>query len=165
MFSCPPFEQSKGNAHLILVCLLPGMPCLRNAELIPSTLVEQAIERRQGGLASFEKVRKQLGRDYVMHAAKLVQRNRSEFYKLLYRHELEPAFFESATRQQVCRRTATNKSAKNQVRALRRPSQCRAWATLAMPDTPLPLSSKTLIRRNKARLARQLHSKPERSTK
>lgn len=58
-------------------------------------------------LASFEQARWQFERDYlvrqlkitagnVSNAAKLVQRNRPEFYKLLQRHALDPAAFKSA---------------------------------------------------------------------
>ena len=35
-------------------------------------------------------------RGNVTHAAKLAQRNRSEFYSLLHRHQLDPALFKSS---------------------------------------------------------------------
>ncbi len=82
---------------------------LSNTELIPSTLVEQAIERQQDEFASFQQARKQFESDYltrllritagnVTQAAKLAQRNRTEFYKLLQRHKIDPAVFKSAIR-------------------------------------------------------------------
>ena len=77
---------------------------LCNTPLIPVTLVQQAIQHQQTEFASFEQARKQFERDYltrllkitagnVSQAAKLAQRNRTEFYKLLQRHELDPALF------------------------------------------------------------------------
>ena len=80
---------------------------LCNTPLIPVTLVQQAIQHQQTEFASFEQARKQFERDYltrllkitagnVSQAAKLAQRNRTEFYKLLQRHELDPALFKSS---------------------------------------------------------------------
>jgi two-component system response regulator GlrR len=79
---------------------------LCNAPLIPVALVQQAIQHQQSEFASFEQARKQFERDYltrllkitagnVSQAAKLAQRNRTEFYKLLQRHELDPALFKA----------------------------------------------------------------------
>ncbi len=80
---------------------------LCNTPLIPVALVQQAIQRQQSEFASFEQARKHFERDYltrllkitagnVSQAAKLAQRNRTEFYKLLQRHELDPALFKSS---------------------------------------------------------------------
>jgi two-component system response regulator GlrR len=80
---------------------------LCNAPLVPLVLVQQAIQHQQTEFASFEQARKQFERDYltrllkitagnVSQAAKLAQRNRTEFYKLLQRHELDPALFKIA---------------------------------------------------------------------
>ena len=77
---------------------------LCSAPLIPGTLVQQAIQHQQTEFASFEQARKQFEHDYltrllkitagnVTQAAKLAQRNRTEFYKLLQRHDLDPALF------------------------------------------------------------------------
>mgnify|MGYP001562946928 CR=1 FL=1 len=79
---------------------------LCNTPLIPAALVQQAIQRQQSEFASFEQARKQFERDYltrllkitagnVSQAAKLAQRNRTEFYKLLQRHELDPVLFKA----------------------------------------------------------------------
>jgi two-component system response regulator GlrR len=75
--------------------------------LIPVTWVEQAIQNQQTAFASFEEARKKFEREYltqllkitsgnVTQAARLAKRNRTEFYKLLQRHELEPALFKQA---------------------------------------------------------------------
>jgi two-component system, NtrC family, response regulator GlrR len=79
---------------------------LCNTPLIPVALVQQSIQHQQSEFASFEQARKQFERDYltrllkitagnVSQAAKLAQRNRTEFYKLLQRHELDPRLFKS----------------------------------------------------------------------
>ena len=79
---------------------------LCNAPLVPLALVQQAIKYQQTEFASFEQARKQFERDYltrllkmtggnVSQAARLAQRNRTEFYKLLQRHALDPALFKA----------------------------------------------------------------------
>jgi len=71
---------------------------------IPASLVQQAIQREQTELASFEQARRKFERDYlaqllkitdgnVTQAARLAKRNRTEFYKLLQRHALDPRLF------------------------------------------------------------------------
>jgi two-component system response regulator GlrR len=81
---------------------------LCNTSLVPVALVQQAIQHQQSEFTSFEQARKQFEREYlvrllkitagnVSQAAKLAQRNRTEFYKLLQRHALDPAAFKSAT--------------------------------------------------------------------
>jgi two-component system response regulator GlrR len=80
---------------------------LCTTSLIPVTWVEQAIQNQQTAFASFEEARKKFEREYltqllkitsgnVTQAARLAKRNRTEFYKLLQRHELEPALFKQA---------------------------------------------------------------------
>ena len=72
--------------------------------LIPATLVERALRSRPNTILSFADARQRFERDYlaqllqitngnVTQAARLAQRNRTEFYKLLHRHQLEPALF------------------------------------------------------------------------
>ena len=71
---------------------------------IPANLVQQAIQREQTEFASFEQARRKFERDYlaqllkitegnVTQAARLAKRNRTEFYKLLQRHALDPRLF------------------------------------------------------------------------
>ena len=65
---------------------------------------ERAAARTRAALVPFEEARKTFERDYlvrllkitggnVTQAAQLAKRNRTEFYKLLQRHRLEPAMF------------------------------------------------------------------------
>ncbi|MGE0557175.1 MAG: sigma 54-interacting transcriptional regulator [Burkholderiales bacterium] len=77
---------------------------LATTPLIPASLVQQAIQREQTEFTSFEQARHKFERDYlaqllkitegnVTQAARLAKRNRTEFYKLLQRHQLEPRQF------------------------------------------------------------------------
>jgi two-component system, NtrC family, response regulator GlrR len=84
---------------------------LATTPLIPATLVQTAIQHQQSEFASFEEARRKFERDYlaqilritdgnVTQAARLAKRNRTEFYKLLQRHQLDPKLFKSAKQQQ-----------------------------------------------------------------
>ncbi|MBL8472778.1 MAG: sigma 54-interacting transcriptional regulator [Rhodocyclaceae bacterium] len=77
---------------------------LSTAPIVPPALVEQAIRKTESAIASFEDARNSFEREYlaqllkltggnVSQAARLAKRNRTEFYKLLGRHKLEPAQF------------------------------------------------------------------------
>jgi two-component system response regulator GlrR len=77
---------------------------LATAPIIPASLVEQAIQHQHSQFASFEDARRKFERDYlaqllkitegnVTQAARLAKRNRTEFYKLLARHQLDPKLF------------------------------------------------------------------------
>ena len=79
---------------------------LTTTPVIPPALVQNAIQREQQEFDSFDEARRRFERDYlsqllkitegnVTQAAKLAKRNRTEFYKLLQRHQLEPARFKS----------------------------------------------------------------------
>lgn len=83
---------------------------LATTALIPATLVQQAIQHQQSEFASFEQARRKFERDYlaqilritdgnVTQAARLAKRNRTEFYKLLQRHQLDPKLFKNAKQQ------------------------------------------------------------------
>lgn len=76
---------------------------LATASVIPLTLVQQAI-RESVDIVSFDEARRRFESDYlvrllkmtggnVAQAARLAQRNRTDFYKLLQRHALDPALF------------------------------------------------------------------------
>jgi two-component system response regulator GlrR len=80
---------------------------LSTTPLISAALVLDALHKAEDQLTSFEDARKQFERTYlvcvlkiaagnVTQAAKLAQRNRTEFYKLLQRHNLDPAVFKQA---------------------------------------------------------------------
>src|SRR5499427_4020966 len=95
-----------GNVRQLLN-LLEQAVALTTTSVIPATLVQGALREDAGVLAPFEDARKQFERDYlvrllkitggnVTQAATLAKRNRTEFYKLLQRHRLEPAMFKEA---------------------------------------------------------------------
>ena len=78
--------------HCIVLC---------RSALIPRTLVQHALQGKAKRLASFADARDQFEYEYlssllrttagnVAQAARLAERNRSEFYKLLKKHELDP---------------------------------------------------------------------------
>ena len=80
---------------------------LTTTPLISPSLVQQAIQHQQREFASFEEARRKFERDYlaqlmrmtegnVTQAARLAKRNRTEFYKLLQRHQLDPKLFKTA---------------------------------------------------------------------
>jgi two-component system response regulator GlrR len=72
--------------------------------IIPTTLMDDAIHKQAQDMDSFDEARRRFERDYlvqtlkitagnVTQAARLAKRNRTEFYKLLQRHQLNPAQF------------------------------------------------------------------------
>jgi len=77
---------------------------LATTPIITPVLLETAIRGETGNLSSFESARFDFERDYlakllkitngnVTQAARLAKRNRTEFYKLLQRHHLNPSMF------------------------------------------------------------------------
>ncbi len=77
---------------------------LATTEVIPESLVRQAIDAGQNYRRTLDEARKGFERDYlvrilkvtagnVTQAARLAGRNRTEFYRLLERHALEPSMF------------------------------------------------------------------------
>lgn len=77
---------------------------LAHTKMIPEALVRDAIASESGVMPSFNEARHRFERDYlvkvlrlsegnVSRAAKLAQRNRTDFYKLLQRHDLKPDQF------------------------------------------------------------------------
>jgi two-component system response regulator GlrR len=80
---------------------------LATTPVIPASLVERALNRPVEELVSFDEARRAFERDYlaqlmrltqgnVTQAARLAKRNRSDFYTLLGRHQLDPASFKPA---------------------------------------------------------------------
>jgi two-component system, NtrC family, response regulator GlrR len=80
---------------------------LTTTPLIPVNLVERALRREERTLLPFAEARDRFEYEYltnllemtegnVAQAARLAERNRSEFYKLLHKHELEPELFRKA---------------------------------------------------------------------
>jgi len=79
--------------HCVVLC---------RSALIPKSLVQHALQGRVGRRASFAEARDRFEFEYlssllkttrgnVAQAARLAERNRSEFYKLLKKHGLDPA--------------------------------------------------------------------------
>ena len=77
---------------------------LSNGPIIPAAQVQKALRDKPNELMSFSAARERFERDYLVHllqitegnvtqAARLAQRNRTEFYKLLSRHQLDPGLF------------------------------------------------------------------------
>ena len=87
-----------------LVNVVEQVVALCATGVIPASLAQHALKEESKPLASLEEARGAFEREYlvrilrmtagnVTHAAKLAQRNRTEFYKLLERHQLEPRMF------------------------------------------------------------------------
>ncbi|APZ43381.1 sigma 54-interacting transcriptional regulator [Acidihalobacter ferrooxydans] len=77
---------------------------LATTALIPASQVERALDEAPAELPSLVETREQAEREYISRiltltegnvtaAAKLAKRNRTEFYKLLNRHHIDPALF------------------------------------------------------------------------
>lgn len=77
---------------------------LTTSDIVPVSVVEQAMQLGKDNLDGFEEARKEFEYEYltrllkltngsVTQAAKIAKRNRTEFYKLLQRHGLEAAHF------------------------------------------------------------------------
>ena len=77
-------------------------PGLRAIDSIPDTLMRWAIDAEANAWVPLDKARRAFERDYLVNiltmtcgnvtrAARLAGRNRTEFYRLLERHLLEPA--------------------------------------------------------------------------
>ena len=92
-----------GNVRQLLN-LLEQAVALVPTTMIPASLVQTTLREDASALVPFEEARKQFERDYlvrllkitggnVSQAAVMAKRNRTEFYKLLQRHHLEPSMF------------------------------------------------------------------------
>jgi len=79
---------------------------LATSSIIPAALIQRALRSKDAGIIPFAEARQRFERDYltkVLHmtdgnvaqAARLAQRNRTEFYKLLSKYHLAPALFKS----------------------------------------------------------------------
>ena len=77
---------------------------LATSPIVPAALVASALKAEPAGLTPLDEAKRAFERDYlirilritkgnVSHAARLAQRNRTEFYKLLDRHQLQPSMF------------------------------------------------------------------------
>ncbi len=79
---------------------------LATSPIVPAALVVSALKAEPAGLTPLDEAKRAFERDYlirilritkgnVSHAARLAQRNRTEFYKLLDRHQLQPSMFKA----------------------------------------------------------------------
>jgi two-component system response regulator GlrR len=97
-----------GNARQLMNVVGQAMQ-LSVAAVVPASLVSQLLrEESEREMICFDEARKGFERDYlvrlmqttngnVSQAARIAQRNRTEFYKLLGRHGIDPAAFKTQT--------------------------------------------------------------------
>ncbi len=92
-----------GNVRQLLN-VVEQVVALSATSVIPASLVQQALREEPAHLVPLEEARRGFEHDYlvrilriaagnVTQAAKLARRNRTEFYKLLERHRIEPKSF------------------------------------------------------------------------
>ena len=95
-----------GNVRQLLNVIEQAV-ALAPTEVIPESLVRQALDAGDTALTPLDEARKAFERDYLVRilkitggnvtkAARLAGRNRTEFYRLLERHSLEPGMFKAA---------------------------------------------------------------------
>jgi two-component system, NtrC family, response regulator GlrR len=83
---------------------------LATSPIVTAALVAAALKSEPAGLTPLDEAKRAFERDYlvrilrltrgnVSQAARLAQRNRTEFYKLLERHQLQPGMFKSDKRE------------------------------------------------------------------
>jgi two-component system response regulator GlrR len=97
-----------GNVRQLLNVIEQAV-ALAATEVIPESLVRQALDAPDTALTPLDEARKAFERDYLVRilkitagnvtkAARLAGRNRTEFYRLLERHALEPGMFKGGAR-------------------------------------------------------------------
>jgi len=95
-----------GNVRQLLNVIEQSV-ALAATEVIPASLVRQALDSGAPPLTPLDAARRAFERDYlarilkitrgnVAQAARLAGRNRTEFYRLLERHALEPGMFKAS---------------------------------------------------------------------
>jgi two-component system response regulator GlrR len=95
-----------GNVRQLLNAVEQAV-ALAATEVIPESLVRQALDAGDTALTPLDEARRAFERDYLVRilkitggnvtkAARLAGRNRTEFYRLLERHSLEPSVFKAA---------------------------------------------------------------------
>lgn len=81
---------------------------LTTTSLVPEDLIQKALRNRTGEMPSLVEARQRFEHDYlaqllqitegnVSQAARIAGRNRTEFYKLLHRHSLDPNLFKQSS--------------------------------------------------------------------
>ena len=90
-----------------LINVIEQTVALSMTALVPATLVQRALQQTASSLSSLDEAKRRFERDYlvqilkmtrgnVSQAARLAKRNRSDFYSLLARHDLDPGQFKSS---------------------------------------------------------------------
>lgn len=79
---------------------------LTTTPVIPTALVQRALQGDGAAIESFEEARHRFEREYLVRLlrltdgnvsqARIAKRNRTEFYRLLGRHQLEPGAFKAS---------------------------------------------------------------------
>jgi two-component system response regulator GlrR len=80
---------------------------LSTTPIIPASLVQKALRDKPGEILSFADAKRRFEQDYlvqllqitngsVSRAARMAKRNRTEFYKLLHRHHIDPSLFKNS---------------------------------------------------------------------
>jgi two-component system response regulator GlrR len=99
-----------GNVRQLLNVIEQAV-ALAATEMIPDSLVRQALDAGDTALTPLDEARKAFERDYLVRilkitggnvtkAARLAGRNRTEFYRLLERHSLEPGMFKGNSQKE-----------------------------------------------------------------
>ena len=99
-----------GNVRQLLNVIEQAV-ALAATEVIPESLVRQALDAGDTALTPLDEARRAFERDYLVRilkitggnvtkAARLAGRNRTEFYRLLERHSLEPGMFKGTAQKE-----------------------------------------------------------------
>jgi two-component system, NtrC family, response regulator GlrR len=100
-----------GNVRQLLNVIEQAV-ALASTEVIPESLVRQALDAGDTVLTPLDEARRAFERDYLVRilkitggnvtkAARLAGRNRTEFYRLLERHSLEPGMFKQQQKEKA----------------------------------------------------------------
>jgi two-component system response regulator GlrR len=100
-----------------LANVIEQVVALATSPLVPATLVNAALKSEPARLTPLDDAKRAFERDYlvrilritkgnVTQAARLARRNRTEFYKLLERHQLQPAMFKTDKPEQGAQHVA-----------------------------------------------------------
>jgi two-component system response regulator GlrR len=103
--------QWPGNVRQLLNVIEQAV-ALAPTEVIPESLVRQALDAGDTALTPLDEARRAFERDYLVRilkitggnvtkAARLAGRNRTEFYRLLERHSLEPGMFKQQQKEKA----------------------------------------------------------------